>query len=371
MELNVFVACDSYKGSLTSVQANECIKKGVMTVFKSANVECFPVADGGEGTVDAYTYNYGHKITVDCEGKTVEIGVNGKEDTCIIEMASVNGIMDDSDKDILGRNTYKTGLLIKKALELDFKNIMIGIGGSGTNDCGIGIAAALGYRFLDAQGNEVLPYINNAFKMKTIDATNVDSKIKDANFIVLSDVKNPLLGQNSCAHMYGEQKGANAEEFELLEKLDIQFFELCKSNGYVLNDFEGAGAAGGLGFGLVTFLDAKICSGMDYMLSKIEKEEEMNDFDLIITGEGKIDEQSQYGKVIEGMQKLGAKYDIPVLSIGGSVVLENTENLLYGSCVQKCCDLKEAMDHAQSNLINATIQCLNLIGCGMEIMRRY
>ena len=107
------------------------------------------------------------------------------------------------------------------------------------------------------------------------------------------------------------------------------------------------------------------------MLSKIEQEEEMEDFDLIITGEGKIDEQSQYGKVIDGMQRLGAKYDIPVLSIGGSVVLENTENLLYGSCVQKCCDLKEAMDHAQSNLIHATIQCMNLIGCGMEIMKRY
>lgn len=371
MELNVFVACDSYKGSLTSVEANECIKKGVLTVFKSANVECYPIADGGEGTVEAYTYNCGHKIIVDCEGKDVEIGVNEKDNTCIIEMASVNGVMDDSNMNILERNTYKTGLLIKKALELGYKNIMIGIGGSGTNDCGIGIAEALGYRFLDVQGKEVLPYINNVFKIKTIDATNVDSRIKDANFIVLSDVKNPLLGKNSCARMYGKQKGADEDEIELLEKLDACFFELCKSNGYAQNDFEGAGAAGGLGFGLVTFLNAKICSGMDYMLSKIELDEEMNDFDLIITGEGKIDEQSQYGKVIDGMQKLGAKYDIPVLSIGGSVVLENTENLLYGSCIQKCCGLKEAMEHAQSNLINATIQCMNLIGCGMKIMRRY
>lgn len=371
MELNVFVACDSYKGSLTSIEANECIKKGVMTVFKSANVECFPIADGGEGTVDACTYNYGHKITVDCDGEDIEIGVNEKGNTCIIEMASVNGIMDDVNKNILERNTYKTGLLVKKALELGFKNITIGIGGSGTNDCGIGIASALGYRFLDAQGKEVLPYINNVFKMETIDDTNVNSKIKEANFIVLSDVKNPLLGQNSCAHMYGKQKGANKEEVEMLEKLDTQFFELCRSNGYALNDFEGAGAAGGLGFGLVTFLNAKICSGMDYMLSKIEKEEEMNDFDLIITGEGKIDEQSQYGKVIDGMQKLGIEYDIPVLSIGGSVILEDTQNLLYGSCVQKCCDLKEAMENAQSNLTNATIQCMNLIGCGMKIRGKY
>lgn len=371
MELNVFVACDSYKGSLTSIEANECIKKGVITVFKSANVECYPIADGGEGTVDAYTYNYGHKITVDCEGETVEIGVNEEDNTCIIEMACVNGIMEDSKKNILERNTHKTGILIKKVLDLGYKNIMIGIGGSGTNDCGIGIAAALGYRFLDAQGKEVLPYINNVFKMKTIDGTNVSPKLKEVNFIVLSDVKNPLLGQNGCARMYGKQKGANDEEIETLEKLDTKFFELCKSNGFILNDFEGAGAAGGLGFGLVTFLNAKICSGMDYMLSKIEKEEEMDGFDLIITGEGKIDEQSQYGKVIDGMQKLGAKYDIPVLSIGGSVILKDTQNLLYGSCVQKCCDLKEAMDHAQSNLIHATIQCMNLIDCGMKIMRRY
>ena len=371
MELNVFVACDSYKGSLTSIEANECIKKGVITVFKSANVECYPIADGGEGTVDAYTYNYGHKITVDCEGKTVEIGVNEEDNACIIEMACVNGIYQDSRKSILERNTHKTGILIKKVLELGYKNIMIGIGGSGTNDCAIGIAAALGYRFLDAQGKEVLPYINNVFKMTTIDVTNVSPKIKEANFIVLSDVKNPLLGQNGSAYMYGKQKGANDEEIEMLEKLDTKFFELCKSNGFVLNDFEGAGAAGGLGFGLVTFLNANICSGMDFMLSKIEKEEEMDGFDLIITGERKIDEQSQYGKVIDGMQKLGAKYDIPVLSIGGSVILNDTQNLLYGSCVQKCCSLKEAMDHSQSNLIKATIQCMNLIDCGIKIMKRY
>ena len=224
--MKVVIAIDSLKGSLTSLQAGEAIKEGIKKVDKETEVVIKPLADGGEGTVDAYTYNYGHKIVVDCEGKSVEIGVNEKDNTCIIEMASVNGVMDDSNMNILERNTYKTGILIKEVLALGYKNIMIGIGGSGTNDCGIGIAAALGYRFLDVQGKEVLPYINNVFKIKTIDATNVDSRIKDANFIVLSDVKNPLLGKNSCAHMYGKQKGADEDEIELLEKLDARFFGL-------------------------------------------------------------------------------------------------------------------------------------------------
>lgn len=367
MELNVFVACDSYKGSLTSIQANACIEKGIKAVFKHANVECMPIADGGEGTVDACIYNNGYKKSILIEGENIEVGFDDKTNTCIIEMASVNGILNDVDKSIYERNTYKTGLLIKYALDSNYKNIIIGIGGSGTNDCGLGLASALGYRLLDEQGKEVAPFISNVLKIQSIDSTHVHPKLKETRITILSDVKNPLLGKESCAHIYGKQKGASEDDIENLENLDHHFFELCKKCGYVQQDFEGAGAAGGLGFGLVIFLHAQIISGIDYILSHIEKEEELDNFDLIITGEGKIDEQSQYGKVIYGMKKLGNKYDIPVISIGGSVVLEDTSNLLYTSCVQKCCDLQDAMQNAQANLIKATIQCMNLIYCGMRM----
>lgn len=367
MELNVFVACDSYKGSLTSIEANTCIEKGIKTVFKHANVECMPIADGGEGTVEACIYNNGYKKSISIEGEDIEVGFNDETSTCIIEMASVNGILNDVDKSIYERNTYKTGLLIKYALDSNYKNIIVGIGGSGTNDCGMGLASALGYRFLDEHGKEVEPYISNAFKVQSIDSLYVHPKLKETRIMILSDVKNPLLGKESCAHIYGKQKGASDEDIENLENLDYRFFEVCKKCGYVKSDFEGAGAAGGLGFGLVVFLKAKIISGIEYMLSHIEKEEEMDSFDLIVTGEGKIDVQSQYGKVIYGMKKLGNKYDIPVISIGGSVVLEDTKNLLYTSCVQKCCNLQDAMENAQSNLVKATIQCMNLIYCGMKM----
>lgn len=367
MELNVFVACDSYKGSLTSLQANQCIKRGIQTVLKNANVECVPIADGGEGTVEACIYNGGYKKHIQILGIDVEIGVNEETNTCFLEMASVNGISQDLNRSIYERNTYKTGLLIEKVIKLGYKNIVLGIGGSGTNDCGIGMAYALGYRFFDEQDRELEPYIQNANKIKKICSNHVNPHLKDTNIVVLSDVKNHLLGKQGCAYIYGKQKGANLADMEKLEDLDTQFYNICLSHGYVHADFEGAGAAGGLGFGLVVFLNAKIVSGIDYVLNQIEKEEEMENFDLIVTGEGRIDEQSMCGKVVYGMKELGKKYNIPVLAIGGSVELEETQDLLYGSCVQKCCQVQEAMDHAQKNLVQATIQCLNLIYCGIKM----
>ena len=367
MDLNVFVACDSFKGSLSSTQANQCVEKGIRTIFKNANIESVPIADGGEGTVDACVYNGGHKEKIQVQDEMVEIGIDDETGTCFIEMASVNGILQDRTTSIYDRNTYKTGLLIQKVIQLGYQNVVIGIGGSGTNDCGMGMAYALGYCFLDDKGNEVEPFIRNARSIQTIDNSKVNIDFKKIHITVLSDVKNQLLGKKGCAYVYGKQKGASLEDMQRLEELDSCFYSVCKENHYCSQDFEGAGAAGGLGFGLVSFLNAHIVSGIDYVLSRIEKEEEMENFDLIITGEGRIDEQSLCGKVIYGMKELGKKYDIPVLAIGGSVELENSQDLFYGSCVQKCCDVQEAIQNAQTNLIHTTIQCMNLIYCGMKI----
>ncbi len=354
MCLNILIASDSYKSSLSSMQANTCIEKGILKVFPDAKVKLVSIADGGEGTVEACS------STIKETKNHIKYGVN--DDTCFIEMASVNGILEDMDKSIFERNTYKTGRLILDMLDLGFKNIVIGIGGSGTNDCGLGMAKAFGYRFLDENNKEVAPYIKNVVRMKSIDKSQVDSRIFDANILVLSDVQNYLLGPAGCAKMFGKQKGATDKNIEELEKLDEMFLKLC-----AVSDFKGAGASGGLGLGLSYFAHAKIVSGIEYVIKKMEYEIEK--YDLIITGEGCIDEQSLYGKVISGIQKLGDKYNVPVLCIGGSVKLKHPYEILYGSCVKECCELDQALKRAEENLVDTTVQCMNLIKCGMRVKK--
>ncbi|WP_297276083.1 glycerate kinase [uncultured Brachyspira sp.] len=323
--MKIVIIPDSFKGSASSMEVCYCIEKGVLKVFKDALIKKIPVADGGEGTVDSILYAAGgniKKINVkNPEGKIIEAkyGIINKE-KAVIEMAEASGLTLISDK---GRNpikysTYGTGELIKDALNNNIKEILIGIGGSATNDCGIGMANALGYKFLDKNNNELEAIAENMIKVANIDYSNVDKRIFDIKLSVACDVKNPLYGENGATAVYGKQKGVTEESFDILDNGLKNIAKIVKEKfAKEIDHIEGAGAAGGLGGGLVAFCNAELKSGIDAVLDIIDFEEHIKDASLIITGEGAIDGQTKKGKVPVGVARRANQ--IPVIAIVGDI----------------------------------------------------
>ncbi|WP_300754049.1 glycerate kinase [uncultured Brachyspira sp.] len=321
----IIIIPDSFKGSASSMEVCSCIEKGVLKVFKNAEIKKIPVADGGEGTVDSILYAAGgniRKVKVrNPEGKIVEAkyGIINK-DKAVIEMAEASGItlVDDKNRNPLKYSTYGTGELIKDALNNNIKEILIGIGGSATNDCGIGMASALGYRFLDKDNNELEAIALNMIKVKYIDDSNVDKRIFDIKISAACDVKNPLYGENGATAVYGKQKGVTKESFDILDNGLKNIASVVKEKFNKEIDYiEGAGAAGGLGGGLLAFCNAELKSGIDAVLDIIDFEDQIKDASLIITGEGAIDGQTKKGKVPVGVARRAN--NIPVIAIVGDI----------------------------------------------------
>ena len=323
--MKIVIIPDSFKGSASSMEVCHCIEKGVLKVFKDALIKKIPVADGGEGTVDAILYSAGgniKKVNVkNPEGKIIEAkyGIINKE-KAVIEMAEASGItlVDDKNRNPLKYSTYGTGELIKDALNNNIKEILIGIGGSATNDCGIGMANALGYKFLDKNNNELEAIAENMIKVANIDDSNVDKRIFDIKLSVACDVKNPLYGENGATAVYGKQKGVTEESFDILDNGLKNIAKIVKEKfAKEIDHIEGAGAAGGLGGGLVAFCNAELKSGIDAVLDIIDFEEHIKDASLIITGEGAIDGQTKKGKVPVGVARRANQ--IPVIAIVGDI----------------------------------------------------
>ena len=323
--MKIVIIPDSFKGSASSMEVCHCIEKGVLKVFKDALIKKIPVADGGEGTVDAILYSAGgniKKVNVkNPEGKIIEAkyGIINKE-KAVIEMAEASGItlVDDKNRNPLKYSTYGTGELIKDALNNNIKEILIGIGGSATNDCGIGMANALGYKFLDKDNNELEAIAENMIKVADIDNSNVDKRIFDIKLSVACDVKNPLYGENGATAVYGKQKGVTEESFDILDNGLKNIAKIVKEKfAKEIDHIEGAGAAGGLGGGLVAFCNAELKSGIDAVLDIIDFEEHIKDASLIITGEGAIDGQTKKGKVPVGVARRANQ--IPVIAIVGDI----------------------------------------------------
>ncbi|ADG71230.1 glycerate kinase family protein [Brachyspira murdochii] len=323
--MKIVIIPDSFKGSASSMEVCNCIEKGILKVFKNAEIKKIPVADGGEGTVDSILYAAGgniRKIKVrNPEGKIIEAkyGIINK-DKAVIEMAEASGItlVDDKNRNPLKYSTYGTGELIKDALNNNIKEILIGIGGSATNDCGIGMANALGYRFLDKNNNELEAYAENMIKVKYIDDSNVDKRIFDIKISAACDVKNPLYGENGATAVYGKQKGVTKESFDILDNGLKNIASVVKEKFNKEIDYiEGAGAAGGLGGGLLAFCNAELKSGIDAVLDIIDFEDHIKDASLIITGEGAIDGQTKKGKVPVGVARRAN--NIPVIAIVGDI----------------------------------------------------
>ena len=321
----IIIIPDSFKGSASSMEVCSCIERGVLKVFKNAIIKKIPVADGGEGTVDSIIYAAGGNIkkvyVKNPLGETIEAkyGIISK-DKAVIEMAEASGItlVDDNERNPLKYSTYGTGELIKDALNSNIKEILIGIGGSATNDCGIGMANALGYRFLDKDNNELNAIAENMIKVAYIDDNNVDKRIFDIKINVACDVKNPLHGENGATAIYGKQKGVTEESFHILDDGLKNIARIVKEKFNKEIDYiEGSGAAGGLGGGLVAFCNAQLKSGIDAVLDIIDFEEQIKDASLIITGEGAIDGQTKKGKVPVGVARRAS--NTPVIAIVGDI----------------------------------------------------
>lgn len=379
--MKIVIASDSYKGSLDSLQVNEAMRKGILRVFEDAEIICIPIADGGEGTVDAVMTccggSYCYEMVTGPDGREVIARYGILPDkSAVIEMAAASGlplVQDVTPDTVMNSTTYGTGQLIASALDKGCRKIYIGIGGSATNDGGIGMLQALGVSFLDADNREVGFGGKYLDKIARIDISNLDPRIRETELVVMSDVTNPLCGENGAAVVYGPQKGATEEEIAILDKGLAQFAELiCQMNLPDIRNLPGAGAAGGLGGGLVSFLGAEIRPGIKAILEIADFEKSVQWADLILSGEGRIDGQSANGKAVSGIAEIAGKYNVPVIAICGSVEKDAREIFEKGisgmeAAVCRPVTLEKAMEEAEQNVIDAAERVMQMVKAGMAI----
>jgi glycerate kinase len=335
--MKILIAPDSFKGSLTSLGVAENIGKGFLRVFPEAEILKVPMADGGEGTlqslVDAYKGEIIKERVTGPLGEEVEAyyGLIENGFTGVIEIAAASGLtlVPEEKRNPMKTTTYGTGQLIKRALEKGVRKLIIGIGGSATNDAGVGMAQALGVKFLDKDGKEIGYGGAELGRIERIDMSLLEPRIKEVDIRVACDVKNRLYGREGAAYVYGPQKGASPEMVMILDENLRHFSRIVERElGVELQSIEGGGAAGGLGAGLVAFLKAKLEAGIDIVMDAVKLEEKMKKADLVITGEGCIDGQTVNGKTPIGVARKARKYGIPVIAIS-AITGEGVEKVLY------------------------------------------
>lgn len=375
--MKIVISIDSLKGSLTSIEAANAIKKGILSVDNKSDVAIMPLADGGEGTVEALVQGMnGEEKVISVTGPINEkvnatYGILKETNTAIIEMAQASGLplVPVELRNPLNTTTYGVGEIIKEAIEKGCRNFIVGIGGSATNDCGVGMLQALGFEFYDENDNLVGLGGKVLNQIKRIKTDNKLKELDECNFKIACDVNNPLYGENGAAYIYGPQKGATEEIVKELDKGLKNFAEVVKKDlGKDIAHIEGAGAAGGLGLGFLGFLNSKLESGIKIILDEIKLEEVVKDADIVITGEGRLDNQTAMGKAPIGVAKLAKKHGAKVIAIAGCTTPDavkcNEEGIdAYFSIVNKAMTVDEAMkkENATQNMIETTIQIFNLI----------
>ena len=326
--MRVVVAPDSYKGSVSAVGVAAALERGVLRVFPQAEVRKIPIADGGEGTVEALVTATGgqmRKARVQGPlGEPVEAcwGILGDGQTAVIEMAAASGLplVPQEQRDPRITTTYGTGELIRAALDAGLRRIIIGIGGSATNDGGTGMAQALGAKFLAVDGAELPPGGGALARLATIDLSGLDSRLTETEITVACDVDNPLCGQRGAAAVFGPQKGATPAMVAALDSA-LGHFAGCAqtATGRNVADLAGAGAAGGLGAGLLFFTPAKLRPGVEIVLEAVKFADVVKDAAFVITGEGRTDFQTAYGKAPVGVAKVAKQFGVPVFCISGGL----------------------------------------------------
>jgi glycerate 2-kinase len=326
--MKIVIAPDSFKGSLTAIEVSDALEKGVKEVFPEAKVEKIPMADGGEGTVqclvNATRGEIYEKEVIGPLGEPViaSFGILGDQNTAVLEMASASGLplVPPEKKNPLITTTFGTGQLIKAALDHGCRKMIIGIGGSATNDGGAGMVQALGVRLLNEAGKDIGYGGTQLSQLNRIDVSEMDRRIKKTKILVASDVQNPLCGPTGASRIYGPQKGATEEMIITLDYALSHFAQIIKQDlGKDISDIPGAGAAGGLGAGLMAFLDAELKPGIDIVINTVHLDKIIKDADLAITGEGEINGSTIYGKTPIGVAKVAKKYQIPVVSISALI----------------------------------------------------
>lgn len=375
--MNVVIATDSLKGSLSSLEAGSAIKQGILEVFPDANVTVRPLADGGEGTVEALVIGMNgrmEKVLVTGPlGKPVECvyGILDNTKTAIIEMSGAAGItlISDEERNPLYTTTFGVGEVIRDAIKKGCRRFIIGIGGSATNDCGIGMLQALGYGFLDENGNQVSFGAQGIKDIVKITETFVIPELKECSFKIACDVTNPLCGPKGCSAIYGPQKGATPGMILKMDKWLENFAELTKQF-YPEADakYPGTGAAGGLGFAFRTFTNAVLESGIDIVLEETKLADYVKDADIVITGEGRLDGQTVMGKAPIGVAKIAKKYGKKVLGFAGCVTDDAEACNEHGidaffPILRGVVTLPEAMDskNAYKNMVASSKQVFHLI----------
>ncbi len=319
----IVVAPDSYKGSVSALGVAQAMARGILRVFPEAEVRQIPIADGGEGTVDALVAATGGAIrNAEVTGPlgekiTAHWGILGDGRTAVIEMAAASGLplVPPAQRDPRITTSFGTGELIRAALDAGLRSIIIGIGGSATNDGGVGMAQALGARFFDAEGHPLPPGGAALARLQTIDLSGIDARLGEAQITVACDVDNPLCGARGASAVFGPQKGATPETVAELDAALAHFADCARqATGRDVALLPGAGAAGGLGAGLMYFTAAKLRPGVEIVLEAVGFADLVEDAAFVVTGEGRTDFQTAFGKAPVGVAKLAKRFGIPVYS---------------------------------------------------------
>ena len=374
--MKVVVAIDSLKGSLSSLEAGYAIKTGIHSVLPDAEVCVCPLADGGEGTVEALTSGMGGRIekvlVTGPLGRPLECayGILEESHTAIVEISGAAGLasVPEQERNPLNTTTYGVGEVIKDAIEKGCRHFIVGLGGSATNDGGIGMLQALGYGILNVDGKQVALGAKGLQELTQITDTAVLPQLKECTFRIACDVNNPLCGEHGASAVYGPQKGATFDMVLRMDKWLNDYAELAAKKYPKANQKQaGCGAAGGLGFAFLTFTNAVLESGVKLVLEETGLEDGISDADLVVTGEGRLDRQTAMGKAPVGVAKLAKKYGKPVIAFCGCVAEDacalNGVIDAYFPILREAVSLQEAMDHdvAERNLIAAAEQVFRLI----------
>ena len=384
--MKIVLAPDSFKGNLTSLQVASALEKGIKRVIPNANCIKVPMADGGEGTVqslvDATGGKFVRKQVKGPAGKPVSAryGILSDGKTAVIEMAEASGLPEvegTKDKNPMKTTTFGTGQLMMDAINKGANHIILGLGGSATVDGGAGMAQALGVRFLDKKGNEIKELGAGGMlnKIASIDMSEVNPKVKQTKVTVASDVENPLCGKKGAAYVFGPQKGATPS---MVTRLDANLKHFA---GVIKKDLrkdvmklKGAGAAGGLGAGLVAFTGAKLKSGIDIVVEATGLVRHIKGADLVLTGEGRVDFQTAFGKTPSGVAKAARKQKVQTVAIGGGItddargVFEHGIDGLASACARDM-SLQEAMSNSRAHLANAAERVIRLVLIGKKLAK--
>lgn len=374
--MKILVAVNEFKGSLTSREIADLISKLANSRYK--NIEIVPevIADGGDGFLDIFN-NFSKKevLVTNAMGEKIKasylVDYNNKK--AVIEVAEIIGLKKVSEKNPYLASTYGLGEVIKSLLQENIRDFIIGLGGSATNDCGIGMLSALGYKFYDKNNNECIHGINALSKINRIDDSYLNENLKNAKFTLISDVENILCGQEGATYVFSKQKGLKEENFQIVDDYVNKFTRIVY-NKYNTNysNILGSGAAGGLAYGFLTFTNSEIKKGSDFMIEYLEIEEKIKEVDIVITGEGKLDLQSFMGKAPIEIARVAKKYKKNVIFLAGTIVDKeidtldtNTKSIIDASfsILRGISTLDEAMNKkiAISNLENTVSQVFNLL----------